>query len=342
MSARLAFVACALVAAAASAQDTTRVQGTTPIQGTPPVSGITPIQGVTPIHGARPALDTAHVQDTTQVHPVTPTPGPITPPVQASAPSARADSAETLFSQAAGAPPEAAESAYQRIVVDFPESPRTEEALLRLAQIELARGDRVQAAAHLDRLLRDHTARGPSEAATEFAAGEAYLQLDDMPHACRTLAQARADAAPGDVELTNQVSYALERCRSVPMPVTTPGAPTADTAHRAAPPSPSQSRTTPARPTTSAATHAASAPAPAPRATEHGGFTVQVAAFTTRAEADALVRKLTARGLPARVVASKTLFRVRVGRYHTEAQAGAERVTLTAQGLTGFVTAAEP
>ncbi|PYY20729.1 MAG: hypothetical protein DMG62_22265 [Acidobacteria bacterium] len=49
-----------------------------------------------------------------------------------------------------------AESDYKHIVVDYPLAPQAADALLRLAQLELARGDRDGALAHLQRIPRDY------------------------------------------------------------------------------------------------------------------------------------------------------------------------------------------
>jgi len=49
-----------------------------------------------------------------------------------------------------------AEKDLRRIIIEFPLSPRNEDALLRLAQLEMTRGDNDQALAHLQRLVIDH------------------------------------------------------------------------------------------------------------------------------------------------------------------------------------------
>lgn len=81
---------------------------------------------------------------------------------------------------------------------------------------------------------------------------------------------------------------------------------------------------TPARPTATAPTSTATATAASPAAVPAGagGYVVQVAAFSSRARADALARRLT-----ATVVPSGTLFRVRYGPFATpeEAQAAVAR-----------------
>ena len=51
------------------------------------------------------------------------------------------------------------------------------------------------------------------------------------------------------------------------------------------------------------------------------GFVVQVAAVRTRPDADAMARRLTAKGYPAFVTTSGANFRVRVGKYDDRRQA---------------------
>ncbi|NUQ19672.1 MAG: hypothetical protein HOQ09_01800 [Gemmatimonadaceae bacterium] len=49
-----------------------------------------------------------------------------------------------------------AERDYRRVAVEYPLSPRVPAALIRLAQLEMARGDRALARQHLERLLGEY------------------------------------------------------------------------------------------------------------------------------------------------------------------------------------------
>jgi DedD protein len=69
-----------------------------------------------------------------------------------------------------------------------------------------------------------------------------------------------------------------------------------------------------------------------------GRYAVQVAAYDTKREADALVKRLVARGYKARVVGSAKPWRVRVGSYGTRADANAALGRMKKAGLDGFVT----
>lgn len=85
-----------------------------------------------------------------------------------------------------------------------------------------------------------------------------------------------------------------------------------------------------------------SAPAPPPvtvataRPPASGGFRVQVVSVTSRADADALARRLTGQGFPARVEPGKSgagaVYRVRVGPFATREQAAEAASRLAAEG----------
>ena len=68
-------------------------------------------------------------------------------------------------------------------------------------------------------------------------------------------------------------------------------------------------------------------------------WTVQVAAYQTRGDADALVKRLTARSIDAYVVGTKRPYRVQVGRFATRAQAAAELAALKKNGQKGAFVA---
>jgi DedD protein len=76
-----------------------------------------------------------------------------------------------------------------------------------------------------------------------------------------------------------------------------------------------------------------------------GGFVVQVAAFTDRYGALALVRKLKAAGFPSytepATTSRGTMHRVRVGPYAARADADAARVKLKASGYDAMVARAQ-
>jgi cell division protein FtsN len=69
---------------------------------------------------------------------------------------------------------------------------------------------------------------------------------------------------------------------------------------------------------------------------------VQVAAFDARAEADALSKRLAARGYAVRVAGDRAPYRVRVGRYPTRQRADDAMRQMQKQNVRGIVVEAEP
>jgi cell division protein FtsN len=72
-----------------------------------------------------------------------------------------------------------------------------------------------------------------------------------------------------------------------------------------------------------------------------GGYSVQVAAYNVKSQAQAMVDKLKKRGYQARVSGTSAPFRVRIGHYATRAQASAVMRSLKAKQIEGFVVKAE-
>ena len=80
--------------------------------------------------------------------------------------------------------------------------------------------------------------------------------------------------------------------------------------------------------------------APAPDATRGAArvvYAVQIAAFDAAAPAEALVARLRARGMDARVSGTAAPFRVRVGHYATSGAAAREAAALKARGQPAWV-----
>jgi cell division septation protein DedD len=133
--------------------------------------------------------------------------------------------AEGLFWRAVTAVrAEDAERDYLRIVIEHPLSSRAEDALIRLAELEMMRGDRIRAQRHLQRLIVEHPS-GPSRARASYWLARVFFDGNDLPRACNELNVARARAAPADVELRNQVDYQAQRCVGVAMVMPSPQAP---------------------------------------------------------------------------------------------------------------------
>lgn len=225
-----------------------------------------------------------------------------------------------------------AERDYHRIAIEHPLSPRSEDALVRLAQLEMARGDNLQAERHLERLMLEH----PGSAGVprwHYWLARARFARGDVPRGCASLAQARARAPRSDVELTNEVAYLGSRCAGVDTSAAAPAVVALRDAFDAQVPGVASSRPASTAPPPPASTAASET------RTE---YTVQVTAYDARQPADRLRARLAAKGWEARVVPAGTMWRVRVGRYATHAEAVAAAKRLEAQGSPTWVTEAEP
>ena len=69
-----------------------------------------------------------------------------------------------------------------------------------------------------------------------------------------------------------------------------------------------------------------------------GIWTIQLAAYNTKADAERLVNKLAAKGVKARISGEAKPFRVRLDYYTTRQAAAAEVAALKQRGIIGFVT----
>ena len=309
-----------------------------------------------------------------------------------------------------------AESDYKHIVVDYPLAPQAEDALLRLAQLELARGDRDGALNHLQRIPRDYP-RSKSLARASYWTARVLFEKNDILSACAANANALAQADVSEIELRNQIQYQGQRCPAAAAVATTATAATPTTTPPASttatiPPASGTASTTPTKTTAATSTPPKSAipasaekaeavdtvvatvkaPSPPPKtvptavsktaptvavprpkppteandskpsivdpskapkavaekpeakrntsAPRGSGYSVQVAAYTHKAEADKLALSLNKRGYSARVDGSVAPFRVRIGRYATERDAEDALKKLKSKHMDGFVVRA--
>ena len=288
-----------------------------------------------------------------------------------------------------------AESDYKHIVVDYPLAPQAADALLRLAQLELARGDREGALGHLQRIPRDYP-RSKLLPRASYWTARVLFEKNDITNACIANANALAQADTTEIELRNQIQYQGQRCPAAPVVATTaptpiPGSPesnavppivlappaseaTASPPAPAPPPlstevvkerAPETASTTPksvavtkpvqtsrpkppteandAKPSIVDPSKAPKATTPAPKSapsTPASGYSVQVAAYQRRSDADKLVSSLRERGYSARVDVSAQWFRVRIGRYATERDAEDALKKIKAKHMDGFVVRA--
>jgi len=206
-----------------------------------------------------------------------------------------------------------AERDYLRVAIEYPLSDRAEAAMRRVADFKMARGDRPGARRFYERLSTEYSG-SPQAARSMYWAGRLALDDGEPQTGCRYVSRARDVVSREDVELTNQIEYLRTRCTQVSNTV---------------------------RPTLSSPVTADSVRTVRPPATG-SGFTVQIAAYNRKADADALYRRLKTRGFDVRVTGSKAPYRVRIGRYDTREDATAALGRMRGYNVRGIVVEAEP
>lgn len=203
---------------------------------------------------------------------------------------------------------------YLRVANEYATTVRAEDALLRLAQIANDAGDRIAAKKYLDRMTVEH-ADGRLRAQGAYWTGRVLLADGATIPACAALTQAKATVSSGDVELANQINYYLQPCMRATQQaeakrsdsvVRADSAARPDSVSRAAPPA----------------------------------WSVQVAAYSTKEDADHLAARLKSRGYTARVTTDKP-YRVRIGHFSSRAGAAAVAGRLRAAKMTAMVVPAE-
>jgi cell division septation protein DedD len=229
----------------------------------------------------------------------------------------------TLSEQAADA-----ERDWKRLVLDVPLSARAPAALLKLGDSETTRGRSSVARTYYERLLRDYGA-APERWRATLGISRSYFDDRDVAHACATVAGTRtADVPEGELRLQAQAlqtrcANEQQRLAAVAAPGTAPDAKKDGVADR----------------TTRPADKATDTP---PGTSSGARYSVQVAAYDTRSQADAVVKKLAKRGFKARVDGVRKPFRVRVGTYPTRAEADVALARMKKAGQKGFVAEVTP
>lgn len=203
------------------------------------------------------------------------------------------EEAEILFWRATLAESwDQAQRDYLRVMLEHDASPFAAQAMLRLAQGEMARGDREAALRYLERLA---TEAPESAVRPEAALWQGRLLMDRGARAqgCAVLRTQRPRVPAGALELERQYDYLLGGCPSA----------AAESTGVAAPPSD---------------------PAPAPAPTGPAlVWSVQIAAFQTPDEAATFAAEMREKGYDARVDGSAPPYRIRFGRFATRAAAAA-------------------
>ncbi|WP_353268776.1 SPOR domain-containing protein [Gemmatimonas sp.] len=221
-----------------------------------------------------------------------------------------------------------AERDWKRLIIEVPLSPRGSDALVRLGELEMLRGHPVEARTYFSRVVREYPG-GAGTARSQLWIAKSYVAQRDLPRACVTLVDAAATGVP-EGELRLQAEELGRQCATVDKALIAKASDelkgrvsTAATTPATAAPAKVAAADVPSKPT-------------APVAGK-GKFSVQLAAYDTRAEADASVKRMVSRGIDARVDGEEKPFRVRAGYYETRAAASAALAKLKKQGQTGFV-----
>jgi tetratricopeptide (TPR) repeat protein len=197
--------------------------------------------------------------------------------------------------------------AFARITVEYANSSWADDALVQLALLDYAAGNRDEAARKFTRLKTDYPGSPLMVKASYWAARDLF-ELHRQQEACTWVNDGLA-AAGDDIETKNQLNWLSGRC----------GAAMAQDSTRTdsnAPPSASS----PAPPS-GAGTAGGTKPPAGGRPARRTGVGVQVGAVGTQADADRLAGNLTAAGFQSYVVKEGKLFKVRAGPYPDRAAA---------------------
>lgn len=213
---------------------------------------------------------------------------------------------------------------WKRLLIDVPLSPRAPDALVRLGELDMLRGHPADARVYFARLLRDSPS-GIDRAKGLLWLTRSYFEERNMAGGCSALDSLRGIEIP-DGELRLQSDDLQRRCTGAI------ANPSSNTVGKSVPTAagPGKNSTKPA------------AVADEKPAAGAGRYSVQLAAYDTRAEAADAVKRLTKRDIDARIDGEQKPFRVRVGYHATRAEASNALSRLKKLGLDGFVAERAP
>jgi hypothetical protein len=107
-------------------------------------------------------------------------------------------------------------------VAHYPESKHFDEALLRLARLELSRGDRASAIQHLSQLAQHAPPAGIHHTSALVLGAQAQLDNGDTTSACQSITPDLAAAAAPDTTLAHRLTEVSSVCASRVPPAATP------------------------------------------------------------------------------------------------------------------------
>ena len=239
------------------------------------------------------------------------------------------DYADVLLARATYAPSVLDASLdYEKIVSELPRTAAAKTGLLRLAQRALISSDAVKALDYLQRMLRDFP-DDSSVAETQYWRARALLDSHDVAAACAANHEATTHAQASHSPLTPMIeSQGFVACGEAPL-VQATVQPKPATPKNTKPIKAVVADTTKAQPSLSGSTSFGKE------------YAVQVAAFGTRRDADAMAERLKQRGLDAHVDGSAKPYRVRIGHYSSYADAAKAMRDLKSRKISGFVSESE-
>ncbi|MEP6745660.1 MAG: SPOR domain-containing protein [Gemmatimonadota bacterium] len=215
------------------------------------------------------------------------------------------------------------ERQFQRLVVEFNGSSWSDDALLKLMQLNFARGDLAAVVRTAERLASDYPQSEVIPEASLWAA-RAYFRQANSADGCRWLTNGLARSDTLDVELRNGLTFLHGRCDQPASGQV--GQRASDSAAAPAPfaPVPDTTRT-----------------APAPQ--RPSAFSIQVASSSTQALADDLIRRLARDGFAnSYIVKDGAAFKVRVGRLPQRADADTLLARVRAKYPQAFIVEERP
>lgn len=243
------------------------------------------------------------------------------------APTASFDLAEALYWRAVLSERMSdAERDWKRLVIESPLSPRAADALVRLGELDLLRGKPADARVYLERVLREFPT-GVQRSKSALLVARTWFDERQDAKGCAALAALQAEGVP-EGELRMQAGDLGRRCTGANA-VNTPA--TKVEAKAEAKPEAKPEARSDSKPAETSSTRPADA-----------RFSVQLAAFDTRREAEAAVARLSKAGVDARVDGSDKPFRVRHGYFTTRAAANAQLAALKKRGHNGFIAELTP
>lgn len=220
---------------------------------------------------------------------------------------------------------------WKRLTIESPLSPRTADALVRLGEFEMLRGRPATARPYFARVTQDFpntTAR--AKAGLWIVRG--YFDERNSGAACSALAELPTSAVP-EGELRLQYEELGKRCAVAGAALGAGEKRNSGSLNGGSLNSGSLDDGNGGK-ANGGKTNGDSG--------DGARFSVQLAAYDTRDEALASVKRLKGRGIEARIDGDAKPFRVRTGRYQTRAEATAALAKLKKQGQTGFVAELKP